>query len=250
VGCVMMLLAAAASSALTAGLAVSEVERRLSLAYGDASYDERLAIGRRAQLGDEMIYRPGAIGCSVDTSLTYGEFDLSFYRALMESAMTTDRSPRPETIVDIGSGCGRLVLASAMLWPEAARVAGVEVVPALHSLAVAAEQSDALPGSGPARELYLGDAADVLRVGAPLQDASLCFCYSTTHPSVGNVLTDLSELCGACLRTGTRVVTTDKLLGEGESRAFKLVDALEGPNRETGGSVGYVWEVVRSARLG
>ena len=44
------------------------------------------------------------------------------------------------------------------------------------------------------------------------------------------------------------MITTDKRLASDGPWEFELVEAVEGPNRETGGtSVGYVQRVVRSA---
>ena len=81
-------------------------------------------------------------------------------------------------------------------------------------------------------------------LGAP----DCLFAYCSTWPSSGNVLTEFSNTCGG-LRVGTRVVTTDRRLRDGQGFSFALVDALEGPNVETGGtSVGYVYEVQRSWR--
>ena len=55
--------------------------------------------------------------------------------------------------------------------------------------------------------------------------------------------------CGTRLKAGTRVVTTDKRLRNDGPWEFRLLDALEGVNAETGGaSLGYVQEVVRSTR--
>ena len=78
----------------------------------------------------------------------------------------------------------------------------------------------------------------------------MLFAYSSTWPSSGDVLTDFSEMCGACLRPGSRVIVTDKRLGSDEHWGrFELVDAVEGPNAGTGGrSVGYIYEVIQSLR--
>ena len=68
--------------------------------------------------------------------------------------------------------------------------------------------------------------------------------------SEGDRLSDFSAVCGNCLRPGARIVTTDKrLLSVDGLWEFELLDELEGPNRETGGtSVAYVQQVVRSRR--
>ena len=174
------------------------------------------------------------------TWLTYGEFDLDGFFELLRAA-----APREgETFVDVGSGCGRLVLAASELWPALARVSGVESVAELHALAAAA--SSAAPR---AVDFYCADAHDALRADGPLGDASLVFAYTSTWPSFGDELTDFSVTCGTRLQSGTRVVTTDKRLSNDGPWEVRLLDALEGVNAETGGdSVGYVQEVVRSTR--
>ena len=211
---------------------------------GGDEYGERLAIGRKAQLGDDLVYRPGLIGGgSVDTALTYGEYDLGFFATLVDRALDGGDGAG-HSFVDVGSGCGRLVLAASELWPALARVSGVESVAELHALAAAA--SSAAPR---AVDFYCADAHDALRADGPLSDASLVFAYTSTWPSFGDELTDFSVTCGTRLKSGTRVVTTDKRLSNDGPWEVRLLDALEGVNAETGGaSVGFVQEVVRSTR--
>ena len=59
----------------------------------------------------------------------------NFDRALARPAGRRE----PETFVDVGSGCGRLVLAASCVWPELARAAGVETCADLHMMAVRAQ---------------------------------------------------------------------------------------------------------------
>ena len=95
---------------------------------GGDEYGERLAIGRKAQLGDDLVYRLGLIGGgSVDTALTYGEYELEFFATLVDRALDGGDGAG-HSFVDVGSGCGRLVLAASELWPALARVSGVESV--------------------------------------------------------------------------------------------------------------------------
>ncbi|KAL1523454.1 hypothetical protein AB1Y20_018394 [Prymnesium parvum] len=229
-------------------LSLERAELLLSQAYAAHPFDERLMIGRQAQLGDQMVYRPGLLGCRVPSELTYGEFDLGFYAQLVDTALST-RGQEGGVLVDVGSGCGRLVLASAVLWPGLRRVAGVEKVEPLHAIALAASQAVRLPPGAPTAEFFCSDAHEALRAGGPLQDASILFAYSSTFPSCGDVMTDFSELCARCLRPGTLVIVTDKQLGSIGDAEFKLLDAVEGRNAETGGaSVGYIYQVIRSLR--
>eukprot|EP00966_Prymnesium_polylepis_P252113 5828439-Prymnesium_polylepis.1 len=64
-------------------LPLDSAERVLATAYASHPFDVRLNMGRRAQLGESMVYRPGLIGGDgVETDLTYGEYNLEFYGAL------------------------------------------------------------------------------------------------------------------------------------------------------------------------
>ena len=47
---------------------VARAEKQLA-SYYDDNYSSRITVGRRAQLGDEMVYRKG----EYDPDLTYGE---------------------------------------------------------------------------------------------------------------------------------------------------------------------------------
>ena len=47
---------------------VARAEKQLATYYDD-NYSSRITVGRRAQLGDEMVYRKG----EYDPDLTYGE---------------------------------------------------------------------------------------------------------------------------------------------------------------------------------
>ena len=246
-------------SALLALLFYSEC-RAVSTSIADASallervlpraqYSERLMVGRRSQLGDEMVYRPGMIGSSsVDDALTYGEFDLALFAQLVDRAIEPNAGSLSTTFVDVGSGVGRLVLAAACLWPDRfARFTGVEKVAALHDLALAASARAQL--AQPC-DFYCADAADVLAADGALADADVLFAYSSAFASEGDMLSDFSAMCGNCLRVGSRVITTDRrLLSVDGLWKFELVDSIEGPNAETGGvSTGYVHLVTQSKR--
>lgn len=110
----MLALAASVAFGSLLSPAIQRANNVLQAAY-EASYADRLMIGRRAQLGDDMIYRPGHIGCTVDSALTYGEYDLDFFCECMESALDGLAGPSL-TFVDVGSGVGRLVLATALMY--------------------------------------------------------------------------------------------------------------------------------------
>ena len=59
----------------------------LANAFPSHLYGDRLTVGRRAQLGPDMVYRTSIGGNSVDSSLTYGEYDLGHFAALVDRAL-------------------------------------------------------------------------------------------------------------------------------------------------------------------
>lgn len=70
------------------------------------------------------------------TSFTYGEYSLELFARAVRAA-----GPRPgEHFVDIGSGCGRLVVAAALLFDEFRSCTGVELVRTLHDEALECTQ--------------------------------------------------------------------------------------------------------------
>lgn len=54
-------------------LPLERAEQLLARAFAAHPFNERLMLGRQAQLGDQMVYRPGQIGTTIATELTYGE---------------------------------------------------------------------------------------------------------------------------------------------------------------------------------
>ena len=244
---------------------IADAQQLLDTVYGPSTYTDRLMIGRRAQLGDDLVYRPGLIGSSqpVDTSLTYGEYDLEFFAQLIEATIDgLDRDVSRDvdrdidlTFMDIGSGVGRLVLAAATLWPHRfSKCSGVEMVADLHTLASEAGRR-AESQLTPRVKFVCADAAHALNrhFGELAGGADVVFAYSSTWPAEGDVLTEFSELCGTCLPVGTRIITTDRRLqlrAEDGSWRFDLLGHYEGRNAETGGtSIAYVQRVAK-ARTG
>lgn len=133
----------------------------------------------------------------VDGALTYGEYDLGHFCALVERACA-DRPGGLEgaTLLDCGSGCGRLVVAASALWPEMERAIGIEKVQPLHALGIAAVAQ--LPAEQQARlSLLCGDAHDLTDA---MRQADVVFAYSSAFASQGDLLTDFSYTCGTRLR--------------------------------------------------
>jgi len=184
-------------------------------------------------------------GRAADFNLVYGEYDLDLFLRLLDAA-----TPRPgDVFVDLGSGCGRLVLASWMLYPGWKKCVGVEIVQELHAesiskyeslLAILREKS--IPEPVAPVELMCGDFLE----GGP-KAADILFCYCTTWDSAGPVLSTLSRHLVQTLSPGSRVITTDKKLAEvcdESNRGFELIAEIEGNNADTFFSSGYVWRRV------
>ncbi|CAM9148012.1 unnamed protein product, partial [Ascophyllum nodosum] len=81
-----------------------------------------------------------------------------------------------------------------------------------------------------------------------ISDVDVLFCYSSSFPAFGDLLTEFSYTLGHKLRRGAQVITTDRRLVSDGPWEFCLVRQREGINSETGGkSTAYLWQVVRSA---
>ncbi|CAM9750199.1 unnamed protein product [Hapterophycus canaliculatus] len=81
-----------------------------------------------------------------------------------------------------------------------------------------------------------------------ISDIDVLFCYSSSFPAYGDLLTEFSYTLGHKLRPGAQVITTDRRLVSDSPWEFELLRELEGKNSETGGtSIGYIWRVVQSA---
>ena len=165
------------------------------------SVDSRSAY-RRASLSEEAVERSTRTHRAAE--LTYGEFDLPFFFELLQAA-----EPRPrEHFVDIGSGCGRLVLAAAIAY-EFGLAAGVELLEDLHVLAQEADAElrscSAAIGVPVAPCTFV--CAEAERALPPLLEGAapataVVFCYATCWPSAGPYLTELSCTLAASLAPG------------------------------------------------
>jgi precorrin-6B methylase 2 len=146
--------------------------------------------------------------------LTYGEFDLPFFFSLLADAAPS----AGESFLDVGSGCGRLVLAAALAhsWETAA---GVELLEHLHTSAQEAHtrlravlEGEPSVSLSPCR-LVCAEADEAL----PSLLRSTCaphvvFVFATCWPGAGPYLPNLSATLAANLRVGSRVITVDKQL--------------------------------------
>lgn len=167
-------------------------------------------------------------------TLTYGEFPLDFFVKLISAA----KLEPGDVFCDLGSGCGRLVLAAALLWPDTLSISrGIEISPDLHSASEKLVSEQAAATLCP-MELLL---ADIHTQPELLKDVDVCFCYSTRMQlSKDGYVTQLADTYQKGLRSGARMITTDRHLPP--DGPWELIREVEGVNNENGGtSTGRVW---------
>lgn len=255
------------------------VVNRLLLPAQD--YDKRSSYARDAQ---------GVTGGSILTaddpvlSMAYGEFPLESFDELLDLAMinraellATESSEQsfelpssPLELVDLGSGCGRLVFYVSLTRGGRTKderpwsVHGIEAADELHQEAlrsvnrgieaelfqprttsISTTESLEFPESETTNtfSLHLGSVADYSHV---LHKAQVLFAYSSAFPASGfseelsAMLLDTSwsrTLAERC-RPGCVAITTDRVLDP--KFGWKLLDQKSVDNREICGSIGYI----------
>jgi hypothetical protein len=220
-----------------------------------SEYGSRIKSGRDAQgLTTSVAVSPN----DPCLYLTYGEFPLSSLDELLDLALPyVSGDTTSIRMVDVGSGCGRLVLYAALTRGTPERqpwhVHGIEISPILHNMATLALSRGFQGGSftdyqhhdsaTSSIHLHLGAADEWTQV---LQQCNLVFAYSTVFHSSG-----FSEEWGAMIMdkewsgllshncpTGCVVVATDRALDPNDG--WDLIDRLDVENREVMGSTGYI----------
>ena len=223
----MFALLSFAPGAVITSASLARCNAMLDLAYVSSSYDDRLIIGRKAQLGEEMIYRSGL---NIDSTLTYGEFDLNLFASLVDRAL--DGVADGATFVDVGSGAGRLVLAASSLWPRFGLCAGVECVPELHRVALDAAARVELPPSSPKCEFVLGkQRMRSAQMASLLGGRGFCLLLLAGRGTISVRL--FVGMWHASKGRGARDHCRSHAHELGGSVGFRLLDSIEGHNRET-----------------
>lgn len=236
----------------------------------ESQYGSRIALGTKAQnLNDER-----GVLTSNDPVLfeTYGEFPLESLDVLLDRAETFLPTNDERTVVDLGSGCGRLALYMALSRRPLWNVHGIEISPTFHREATEAVDRGAeggwlevlrrskessgllsLPetptdGDSNLLSLHLGPAAEYARL---LQKSDIIFCYSTAFESSG-----FSEQVSALLlghgwnelltkncHENAICITTDKALNP--AYGWSIVDRIDVSNPEVFESTGYIQRLER-----
>lgn len=213
---------------------------------------------------------------------TYGEFPMTSMDALVDLALShyhknneSDGKQEHYTMIDLGSGCGRLVFYAALTRGQQHHhqqdggsswsIHGIEISDILHDEGLRAclagmdhgyfqahdtdndnpiiSQQQPPPSNNNQFTLHRGPAQDF----APLlQQADIVFAYSTAFSTAG-----FSEALGAMVmghewnellsqncRPGTVAITTDRALDP--ALGWNLVERMDVDNREVMGSTGYI----------
>ncbi len=232
-----------------------------SMGYGD-----RIVFGRQAAEKEYGKSETLGVMMSDDPRLarTYAEFpleslDLLLDRACAYLSQETLNSDDPLTMVDIGSGLGRIVFYSALTRDSKKaswEIRGIEISQSLHNKALELAQTaidmnifgDSEPNisCGNSVSFHCGSATDESGKRL-LEDAQLVFAYSTAFkakefdPDVGALILDTEEwslpLSEAC-PNGCVVVTTDRALNP--DLGWKMVERIDVPNPEVLGTTGFI----------
>eukprot|EP00629_Pelagomonadales_sp_RCC1024_P009456 CAMPEP_0119289936 /NCGR_PEP_ID=MMETSP1329-20130426/39883_1 /TAXON_ID=114041 /ORGANISM="Genus nov. species nov., Strain RCC1024" /LENGTH=215 /DNA_ID=CAMNT_0007290751 /DNA_START=95 /DNA_END=739 /DNA_ORIENTATION=- len=177
------------------------------LQWLDSLYGETTAEWRNLIALESKRYMAKALPPKVVMDdLLYGEFRVDDALTIVQRAIKI--AMRSGALVDVGSGCARLVLAMARRWPDR-RVHGVEFLKPLHDVACKALEQADLENA----EVQHGDIHEV----APdaLFGAAVAFCYSTAmHSGDDDVAGDLSDALADGLDPGAVAVVTDRKLRE------------------------------------
>lgn len=240
--------------------------------YDSAKQHDRFVTAQQASLdqlqnfimeqGDESEEIFESLG-ALKNDLTYGEFELESFESLLAAAEPADG----EVFIDVGSGCGRLVCAAAMLYTWS-RTIGVEVLEPMDALAtdlhkqlaaaVAASEDDVT--IAPCEFMYTDAESALPRLFAsPATPRAVVFVYATCFTSMRSFLPALSEALGTSLPDGSRVIVVDRQLlndedmyedvGENARWSFEEQAQLTVENRNTyvGESRAVVYTVRRNA---
>jgi hypothetical protein len=195
---------------------------------------------------------------------TYGEFPLESFDQLLDSAINHLIKDSAENnsidgkvlkLVDIGSGCGRLILHAA-LGRSNFDIHGVEISDIMHDYACDMVQRGAdhnLFGVTSDDDIHTSDASKLTLHRAPAQecsqifsDADIIFAYSSVFPDGGFAIEERAMLMGpsmssmlakAC-KPGCIAVMTDRLLDP--EFGWQYQSQLDVVNPDLLGSTGYI----------
>jgi len=168
--------------------------------YGDTTLEWRMLVALDSRSEAAAAPLPEKVESQ---DLVYGEFAVADGLEVVDKALAL-AGGRPGRLVDVGSGCGRLVLALARRHRDR-EVVGVEIQPRLHAIAESARDASGLPNA----RLVCED----LHASSAFDGAAVAFCYSTAlHDDDDDLAADLSDALARGLEAGSIAVTTDRRL--------------------------------------
>lgn len=197
---------------------------------------------------------------------SYGEFPIDSLDILLDrSESLLLPGKKRTTVVDVGSGCGRLALYMA-LSRHSWDVHGIEISPIYHNEAIQAATRAVQQGSlehiypttdRSIEESVLDNSTLSLHCGPAqtltdlLNCADLIFCYSTAFESAGFSEQVMTMLLGhdwtkvfSNTKSESLCITTDKALDP--CCGWVIVDRVDVPNPEVFGSTGYIQRLTSS----
>lgn len=207
---------------------------------------------------------------------TYDEFPFDSFDLLVDRALEylNETTQNRKKMVDVGSGCGRLVLYAGLTRSDL-DVAGIEIGHQLHSLAVNSLQrgineyllkpciiDDNSSANSQTISLYNGNAligrkdpyfhktqSDKNTIQSILSQANLLFAYSTVfetdsaqsfNPELQAMVlsSKWSKSLALTCQNGVVAITTDRILNPDDG--WKLLDRIEVDNPSVWGSIGFI----------
>jgi hypothetical protein len=192
-------------------------------------------------------------------TLTYGEFPLQSLYTILQRL---DPPPGPDDVfLDLGSGCGRLTLGAALLYPQLKACLGVEVLPELHTLALQALTRAEEEGEegrrrrrgemSPCRFIQGNvETGEYNHDENPLSEATIIFMYSTSYRSEDgfHLARPLRDALLTQAHPEATIITTDKKFKEEidilGGKGFRVVDTCTVENPEVVDSIVYFHKIV------
>ena len=178
-------------------------------------------------------------------------------------------NPFQPSLVDIGSGAGRMVLAAATMrsWRSVAGIEACKTLAGLGEAAITKLEEEGAVAKGVMRSIHAdanlgsgevecfvdascagdpagdGKGGELAEAASVLAGADIAVAYSTAFPSPDGLrLPELSAALSAVMRPGSIVVTTDKWL---VGRRFEFVDMLRIQGEEGPEDIirAFIWKV-------
>ena len=240
------------SASISKLLTREDAQNAISQLYPAKQFDQRMNLGRDAQglTDDDAVH-----GKDPRLAFTYAEFPLESFDILIDAGLQVvgDREPSAKTtrLVDLGSGCARLVLYAALSrgWD----VQGIEIGRELHNKALTVLEKgidcdyfkkEIAERNIEGATLLLGDAKAYPNI---LASADIVFAYSTVFPAAEQFNVDLgalvlrpewSQMLASECQEGCVAITTDRALDP--QFGWELIDRMDIENPEVFGSTGYI----------